>query len=234
MRHHRQQLLWGSEGQAKLAASTVAIVGLGGLGSPAALYLAGAGVGRLRLIDADKVELSNLHRQILYKSSHVGRPKAEMARRQLEALDPQCQVEECPSYIKEENIAPLLAGADLVLDCADNLATKQLLNRWCVSHGLPLVSAVANRWQYRVQLVRGGPCLACLYGEAEQGAGNCDSLGVAGPLLGMAGSFQGLLAIQQLLGMAPAQDRLHLFDGQKLAWNSWQLSRDPACPVCSQ
>lgn len=232
MRHHRQTLLWGQAAQEQLAGSKVAIVGLGGLGSPAALYLAGAGVGLLRLIDADKVELGNLHRQILYKSSHLGRGKAQMARRQLQALDPGCQIDECPSYIEEGNIDRLLTGVDLVLDCVDHLAGKQLLNRWCVNRGVPLVSAIANRWQCRVQLVHKGPCLACLYGQAQHGDGRCDNLGVAGPVLGMAGSFQALLAIKHLLGLAPPADSLHLFDGEQLSWRHWQLAADPDCPVC--
>ncbi|WKE65712.1 HesA/MoeB/ThiF family protein [Gallaecimonas kandeliae] len=232
MRHSRQTLLWGSEGQQKLASARVAIVGLGGLGCPAALYLAAAGVGTLRLIDADQVELSNLHRQVLYRSQHLGRPKAEMARRQLQALDPQCQVEEEAQFLDEGNVDRLLKGVDLVLDCVDGLATKLLLNRFCVTKGIPLVTASANRWQCRVQLVDGGPCLACLHGAEARANGSCDSLGVAGPLLGMAGSFQALLAQRRLVGLAPAADQLHLFDGESLAWRQWQLQPDPDCPHC--
>ncbi|WP_341502498.1 HesA/MoeB/ThiF family protein [Gallaecimonas sp. GXIMD4217] len=233
MRYQRQTLLWGQHGQQQLASKRVAIVGLGGLGCPAALYLAGAGVGRLRLIDDDKVEIHNLHRQVLYRSQHLGTAKAESARRQLQALNPHCEVEDVPERLSQRNIGRLLADCDLVLDCADGLASKLLLNRHCRPRRLPLISATANRWQWRLQLVHRGPCLACLFGEVEHSGEGCDALGVAGPILGMAGSQQALLALRLLQGLPVRDDLLQLYDGERQQWHELALVPEPDCPVCA-
>lgn len=232
-RYSRQIVLreLGVNGQQLLRDSTVLVVGVGGLGSVASLYLAGAGIGRLILADRDRVDLSNLQRQILYRQSDLGRAKTEAARGQLAALNPQVQVVCCD----EHDWIPHLAEADVVLDCTDNFPTRFAINAACVKARKPLVSGAAIRFegQFAVfDLRRGGPCYACLYPEAGEAQDTCEEAGVLGPVVGTVGSLQALAALKLLLGIGDDAGHLLTWDALDMRWRRLTLSSDPECPVC--
>lgn len=238
-RYSRQLLLpqIGEEGQQRLLAARVLIVGAGGLGSPVALYLAAAGIGTLVLADDDRVELSNLQRQILYTSADAGGYKAERGGERLYALNPTIEIEPLVCRLAGERLQRQVAAADLILDCSDNLTTRHALSAACFAAAKPLISAAAIRWEgqlyffdYRQQR---GPCYHCLYDEGSEPPQNCQNSGVVGPLLGIMGSHQALLAIKLLVGL-PLAPRLWLFDGLAHHWQPLGLTADPQCPVCSR
>ncbi|ROH90924.1 HesA/MoeB/ThiF family protein [Stagnimonas aquatica] len=236
-RHARQVVLpeVGVAGQQLLRDSSVLIVGCGGLGSPAALYLAAAGVGRLVLADRDRVERSNLQRQLLYTEADVGRRKLDAARERLLALDASLIVETLDGDTELAQFPARVAEADVVLDCTDNFPARFAINAACLRARKPLVSGAAIRLEGQVaafDLRQGGPCYACLYPDAGEPAEACEDAGVLGPVVGVIGAMQALLAIQLLLGHADNTGVLHCWDARCFDWRKLRLLRDPACPHC--
>ncbi len=224
----------GGPGQQKLKAATVAIVGAGGLGAPAALYLAAAGVGRLRLIDDDTVSLDNLQRQIIFRDTDVGAAKVDRAQAALTALNDNVAVEIERQRLTEANAAYLLRGTDVVLDGTDDFETRFAVNAAARELGVPLVSGAVGRWDGQVAtFVRGGPCYRCFVPETPPDAETCARVGVVGALTGVIGSIMALEAIK-LIAQAgePLIGRVMLFDGLKGEARTTSLKRDPACPVC--
>lgn len=224
----------GGPGQQKLKAASVAIVGAGGLGAPAALYLAAAGVGRLRLIDDDAVSLSNLQRQILFRSDEVGAPKVERAKSALNALNPNVEIETFTTRLNPGNAPTLLQGADIVLDGTDDFATRFAVNDACHALGVTLVSGAVGRWDGQVAVFKpSGPCYRCLVPEAPPDAETCAQVGVVGALTGVIGAMMALEAIKEI---AQAGDslagRLFIYDSLNAEARTVKLPRDPACMVC--
>lgn len=224
----------GGPGQQRLKASTVAIIGAGGLGAPAALYLAAAGVGRLRLIDDDTVSLSNLQRQIIFASADVGAPKVERARDALTALNPHVEIDARATRLSDENAAALLQGADIVLDGTDDFATRFAVNAACRALGATLISGAVGRWQGQVATFkRGGPCYRCLVPEAPPDAETCAAVGIVGALTGVVGSIMALEAIKEIAQTGESlAGRLFIFNGLDGEARTIALPRDPACKVC--
>ncbi|EHD23512.1 MULTISPECIES: HesA/MoeB/ThiF family protein [Brenneria] len=238
MRYSRQLMLEdiGPEGQEKLKAASVLLVGLGGLGAPASLYLAAAGVGTLLLADDDALHISNLQRQILYRTGDTGKPKAALAQRQLQALNPQSEAIALTERLNGEALRRAVNRADLVLDCSDNMQTRHAVNAACIRAGKPLISGSAVGFSGQL-LVLTPPyahgCYACLYPEATEPQRNCRTAGVLGPVVGVIGTLQALEAIKLLAGLPSAlSGKLRLFDGKQQSWNTLQLTRAAHCPVC--
>jgi molybdopterin/thiamine biosynthesis adenylyltransferase len=228
------------EGQERLRASHALIVGAGGLGCPAALYLAASGVGRLTLADPDLVDLTNLQRQILYDTASVGAPKVQAAAAALAALNAEVQVAPLQKKIGPDDMRELVAAADVVLDCSDNFATRHALNRACVQGGKPLVSGAAIRFDAQVAVFdlrhSDAPCYACLYpeGGAVEEA-QCSTMGVLAPLTGMVGALQAMEALKILCGAGQSMNgRLLLLDALRAEWRSVKVKKDPACAVCAR
>ncbi len=231
-RYSRQVILRevGVNGQALLRDSSVMVIGLGGLGSAALPYLAGAGVGRLLIADRDAVDLSNLQRQVLYRQADVGQLKTDAARAQIRALNPEVEV----TCLTAENWPQALAQADVVLDCTDNFPARFAINAACVRARKPLVSGAAIRLEGQVALFapRGG-CYACLYPEAGDIQETCEEAGILGPVVGVIGALQAHLALKKLLGTGDDAGRLHLWDAQSMHWRSLTIRPDPHCLVCA-
>ena len=224
----------GGPGQQRLKAATAAIVGAGGLGAPAALYLAAAGVGRLRLIDHDTVALSNLQRQIIFRSADAGAPKVEAAARTLAALNPHVEVELRNERLEDSNAQAIFQGADLILDGADNFATRFAVNAACHALRIPLVSGAVGRWNGQVSVfMPGGPCYRCLVPEAPPEAETCAQVGIVGALPGVIGSMMALEAIKHIAEAGETlAGRVLLYDGLAATARTVALKRDPQCPVC--
>jgi len=227
----------GVGGQERLKAASVLCVGAGGLGSPLALYLAAAGVGRLGLVDGDAVEASNLNRQVLYDAGQVGRGKAEVAAERLRGLNPALEVVARRERLGPGNAAELIAGYDLVCDGSDNFPTRYALNDACVAAGKPLVHGAVYRFEGQVSVFfpPEGPCYRCLHPQPPrpEAAPSCAEAGVLGALPGVIGSLQALEALKLLLGAGrPALGRLLVFDGLSLEWRTLALKKDPDCRVC--
>lgn len=237
MRYSRQLLLEdiAIEGQQKLLASRVLIIGLGGLGSPAALYLAGAGVGTLTLADDDAVHLSNLQRQILFTSADIDRPKAAAAQTRLSQLNPQIKLVALQQRLSGEALRAEVAKADVVLDCTDNMVTRQAINAACVALDTPLVTASAVGFGGQLMVLtppwRQG-CYRCLWPESDEPQRNCRTAGIVGPVVGMMGTLQALETIKLLSGMATPRNTLRLFDARTSNWRALALQRSRSCPVC--
>jgi adenylyltransferase/sulfurtransferase len=238
LRYGRQILLpeVGIEGQERLIASRVLIVGLGGLGSPVAMYLAAAGVGTLALADPDRVDLSNLQRQIVHRTADIGRPKVESARSTLLALNPGCRIEIVPRRAEGRELLEQVGAADLVADCSDNFATRFAVNSACARTGTPLVSGAAIRMEGQVALFtgrRGEPCYRCVYGEEGPQEDACSETGVLAPLVGIIGGVQATEAVKWLAGLRQGlAGRLLAIEALGMTWRSLRLAPDPACPVC--
>lgn len=238
-RHHRQRILdgVGEDGQQRLARAAVAIVGVGGLGSPVALYLAAAGVGRLALIDDQQVELSNLNRQILFEECDVGRPKVEAAAGRLLLLDPDVQIESRHENIRASNVAALFADYDVVVDGTDSFETKFLLNDAAILSRKPLVHGAVLQWTGQVLTVlEGGPCLRCLFRDPPDPGviQTCEEAGVIGAATGVIGSVQAEEVLKILLNIGePLRGRIFQHDGLKGEARVIPFPRDPDCPVCS-
>lgn len=240
-RYARQVVLRevGVNGQQVLRNSSALIVGLGGLGTPAALYLAGAGLGRLVLTDFDRVHVTNLHRQVLYRGGHVGHEKLESAREQLESLNPDCAIECRTGPLDPAAMLDAVRGADVVLDCTDNFPTRFAINRACVAARKPLVSGAAIRFEGQLAVFdasRGTACYACLYppagGEAQE---TCEEAGILGPVVGTVGTRQALAALKLLLGVGQEQrGTLWVWDALTDASRRLSIPRDPRCPVCAE
>ena len=214
------------------------IVGAGGLGCPASLYLAAAGVARLVLADADRVDLTNLQRQILYRAEAVGARKVDAARQTLAAVNPDVSVEPVPARVGPPELDRLVPAADVVLDCSDNFATRHAVNRACVRHRRPLVSGAAIRLDAQLMVFdlrrEDAPCYACLFpedGEVEEV--QCSVMGVLAPLTGVIGAMQAIEALKLLAGFGePLSGRLLMLDAARGEWRSVLVKKDPACPVC--
>ena len=230
---------FGAAAQEKLASASVLLVGLGGLGSPAALYLAAAGVGRLLLNDFDRVDASNLQRQILYGDADVGKDKTEAAAAAILALNPDCQVERLDGRLDVAALAGALARSDLVLDGSDNFGTRFAVNAACVAVKKPLISGAALRYEGQLAVfdVRDpeSPCYACLYEEGGEELENCRQNGVLAPLTGVIGSLMAVEAVKLLAGVGRSlTGRLLRFDASSGETHTTTIKRDPACPICSR
>ncbi|HXU98905.1 MAG TPA: molybdopterin-synthase adenylyltransferase MoeB [Caulobacteraceae bacterium] len=223
----------GGAGQQALKAARVAIVGAGGLGAPAALYLAAAGVGALTLIDPDVVDVSNLQRQVLFATADVGAAKVEAAAARLAALNPHVEVKGARVSLGQGNAAELLAGHALVLDGTDDFATRLTVNAACVGAGIPLVSGAIGRWTGQVGVFAGRPCYRCLVPEIPPEAETCAAVGVVGALAGVIGSLMAVEAIKLLARAGePLTGRLLIYDALGAETRTVRLEPDPACPVC--
>ena len=238
-RHHRQRILAevGEEGQRRLARASVAIVGVGGLGSPVALYLAAAGVGRLGLIDDQKVEASNLNRQVVYEECDIGRTKVEAAAGRLLLLDPALRVDARQENVRASNVAELFSEYDLVVDGTDAFEMKFLLNDAAVLVGKPLVYGAVLQWGGQVTtIVPGGPCLRCLFSEPPDPDSvlTCEQAGIIGAATGVVGSVQAEEALKVLLGAGTLlSGRIFRHDGLQGETRVTPFPKDPNCPACS-
>ncbi len=236
-RYSRQEILpqIGAHGQEALAQAHVGIVGLGGLGSAAALYLGAAGVGRLSLADGDRVELSNLQRQVIHTEATVGENKARSAAQHLRALNSDTALEIIDRRLDQAALDTLARQADLLLDCSDNFPTRHAVNRACLAGDAILVSGAAIRFEGQLFTARpgraGSPCYACLYAEEGEASEACEQAGVAGPLVGIIGAAQALEAIKLLTGQGET-GVLQIFDALHANWRKWQVPPEPRCPVC--
>lgn len=224
-------------GQELLLDSHVLVIGAGGLGSAAALYLAAAGVGRLTIADGDRVDLSNLQRQILHREADVGRLKAESAADTLGAINTGVTVEPLAERLDEARLTALADGADVVVDASDNFPTRFAVNRACIAARRPLVSGAAIRLEGQLAVFEPGvgksPCYRCLYAEEGEAGERCEDAGVLGPLVGVIGSLQALETIKLLLGLdRDTIGRLATFDAERGEWRRFKAPRDPACPDC--
>lgn len=241
LRYARHILLdeFGIEGQDKLQAARVLIVGAGGLGSPAAAYLAASGVGHLVLADDDEVELSNLQRQILHTTDRVGWPKAESGQHMLTALNPEIHIQALVQRLDDAALDEQVGQADLVLDCCDNFATRHAVNRACVRHRKPLVSGAAIRFAGQISVFDlrrdDAPCYHCLFPEADDAEElRCATTGVLAPLVGIVGSTQAAEAIKVLTGIGePLVGRMLCLNALDMQWQTLRFKRDPACLVCA-
>ena len=224
----------GGPGQQALARARVLIVGVGGVGGPAALYLAAAGIGTLGLVDDDAVALSNLQRQVLFATADVGRPKVAAAAEAVTALNPHVRVQAHPTRLTADNAAALVGAYDLVLDGTDDFATRLRVNAACVAAARPLVSGALGRWSGQVGVFAGRPCYQCLVAEIPPEAEICARVGVVGALAGVIGALAALEAVKLLAGAGrPLSGRLLLYDGLAAVSRTVAVAADPACPVCA-
>jgi molybdopterin-synthase adenylyltransferase len=241
LRYSRHILLpeIGIEGQEKLLAAHALVIGAGGLGSPAAMYLASGGTGRITLADGDSVDLTNLQRQILHTTAAVGRAKAYSGKDTLAQLNPEVEVSAISERLEGERLAQLVASADVVLDCSDNFATRHAVNRACVKYAKPLVSGASVRFDGQVSVFdlrqAEAPCYSCLFPEdTEPEETRCAVMGVFAPLTGIIGAVQAAEALKLLAGAGESlSGRLLLLDCLSMEWRSVRLSKDPACKVCA-
>jgi molybdopterin/thiamine biosynthesis adenylyltransferase len=223
----------GGPGQQKLAAARVLIVGAGGLGAPAALYLAAAGVGEIAIVDPDTVSLSNLQRQVLYVTADDGAPKVERAADRLAALNPHVRVEPIDEALTEANARSLIAGRTLVLDGTDDFASRFAVNDACVAEGVTLVSGAIGRWTGQIGVFAGEPCYRCLVPEIPPDAETCSAVGVVGALAGVIGSMMALEAVKVITGAGdPLTGRLLIYDALSAEARTVRIGADPECPVC--
>lgn len=241
LRYSRHILLdeIGVEGQNTLLSSHALIVGAGGLGSPAALYLGSAGIGRITVIDDDRVDTTNLQRQIAHTLARVGQFKAESIQQAVAAINPDVAFTPLTVRADDAVLDEWLPQVDVVLDCCDNFETRQLINRACVKHHKPLVSGAAIRFDGQVSVYDArqpaSPCYACVFPPSDAVEEvQCATMGVFAPLVGMVGSVQAAEALKLLLGIGkPLTGRLLMLDGRNMDWNEVRIPRHPACPVCS-
>ena len=241
LRYSRHLLLEevGESGQKALKKARVLIIGLGGLGSPAAIYLGAAGVGSLVVADFDVLEVSNLQRQIAYQSSDIGENKAALIKQRLAELNPEIRVRTVTRKMDQAQLMMELMMVDLVLDCTDNMASRQMINAACVKARVPLIVGAAIRFEGQLMFFdhtqADSACYHCLFPGSEEETLNCSNSGVLGPVVGTIGTMQALEAIKQLLGFPSAlTNKLKLFDGKTLNWQTFTISKDPQCSVCGQ
>jgi molybdopterin/thiamine biosynthesis adenylyltransferase len=240
LRYSRHLLLneFGEEAQERLLAATVLVVGAGGLGSAALLYLAAAGVGRIVVADDDRVDLTNLQRQVVHRTASIGEPKAVSAARTLEAINPGVRVEPLVERLAGQRLEALVREAGVVLDCSDNFATRHAINRACVAARRPLVSGAAIRFDGQVSVFdlrrNDAPCYHCLFAESAQGEEErCATMGVFAPLVGIIGTIQAAEALKLLAGFGETlAGRLQLYDALSGRWHEVALERDAHCHVC--
>ena len=227
----------GAAGQARLAKARALIVGLGGLGSPAALYLAAAGIGELILNDFDRVDATNLQRQILFGEADIGHAKTEAAAATLARLNARLRTTPIAERLQGDALTECVRGCDVVLDGSDNFGTRFAVNAACVATRTPLVSGAALRFEGQLAVFRAdladSPCYRCLYGESDEALENCRNNGVLAPLVGVIGSLMAVEAVKIIVGLGDdSPGRLVLYDARTLRWREIALVRDPACPVC--
>jgi adenylyltransferase/sulfurtransferase len=240
LRYGRQILLpeIDVDGQQRLMDSRIALIGLGGLGSPIALYLAAAGVGHLLLIDHDEVELSNLQRQILFTEQHIGQRKTTSAANTLRQINPHCTTRSLDQRASAHNLMEIAQQVDLVVDASDNFSTRFAINQACVATAMPLVSGAAIRWEGQVAVFSGHTghaCYRCLYSEQGEDETSCATTGVAAPIVGVIGCMQAVEVIKLITGAGtPLYNRLLIYDGLRASWRSLTLKPDPQCPVCGK
>jgi molybdopterin-synthase adenylyltransferase len=240
LRYSRHILLpeLGIEGQERLLASRALLIGAGGLGSPAALYLASAGVGRITICDGVAVDLTNLQRQIVHRTESIGQPKVESARVTLRSINPEVEIVTVPERVSESRIAELTAGVDVVLDGSDNFETRHAVNRACVRHRKPLVSGAAVRFDGQIAVFDmrqpDAPCYACLFPEAgDQEDVRCAVMGVFAPITGIVGTIQAAEALKLLAGTGDAlTGRLLLIDALAMQLRTIKFRKDTGCAVC--
>lgn len=240
LRYSRQIMLpeIDAGGQQKLLAARVLIIGLGGLGSSASLYLASGGVGELVLVDFDKVDLSNLQRQIVHSTNDIERLKVDSAKDRLLSLNPEINVITIDHQLDQEELEQEIDKATVVLDCSDNFNTRFAINTACVQKRTPLVSAAAIRFEAQISVFDSrndtSPCYQCLYGESADVDQTCTANGVIAPLLGIIGSIQSLEAMKLIMNIGnPLIGSLILFDALSMEFHRATLKRDPACPICT-
>jgi molybdopterin/thiamine biosynthesis adenylyltransferase len=240
LRYSRHILLdeVGIEGQERILASHALIIGAGGLGSPAALFLGSAGVGHITLVDNDVVDLTNLQRQIAHTTDRVGQPKVESAARAITAINPEVRVTALQARADAALLDTLVPQATVVLDCSDNYATRHAVNAACVRHGKPLVAGAVIRFDGQMTVVdpreASSPCYACVFPpDAAFEEVQCSTMGVLAPLVGVVGAMQAAEALKLLAGAGPSlAGRLLMLDGRSMEWNTMHLQRHPDCPVC--
>jgi adenylyltransferase/sulfurtransferase len=239
LRYSRHILLneIGVEGQARIRAAHMLVIGAGGLGSPAAYYLASAGVGRITLVDGDKVDLTNLQRQILHTNERVGTPKAESGRLTLAAINPDVEVVPLTTRVESEQLDALVRNATVVLDCSDNFATRHAVNRACVKHRKPLVSGAAIRFDGQLAVFdprrADSPCYACLFPEGDGEDELCAIMGVFAPLTGIVGTMQAAEALKLAAECGESlAGRLLMIEALSMDIRTVRVPRDPDCAVC--
>jgi molybdopterin-synthase adenylyltransferase len=241
LRYSRHILLdeIGIEGQERIHAARALVIGAGGLGSPAALYLGSAGIGRLTLVDDDVVDLTNLQRQVAHTHDRIGQLKVESARAAVLAIAPALDVVALAQRVDAAALAGLVADADVVLDCSDNFATRQAVNAACVAAGVPLVAGAAiafdgqlSTWDTRAA---DAPCYACVFPPASAPPEvRCATMGVFAPLVGIIGAMQAAEALKLVAGIGTSlAGRLQMLDARDMSWTTIRVARDPACPVCA-
>jgi molybdopterin-synthase adenylyltransferase len=242
LRYSRHILLdeIGIEGQEKLLASHALVIGAGGLGSPAAYYLASAGLGRITLVDNDTVDLTNLQRQILHTTERVGQPKAESGRQTLTRINPEIDIVALTERAEGERLDELVRAASVVLDCSDNFVTRHAINRACAANRVPLVSGAAIRFDGQISVFDmrnpNAPCYACLFPPDQQFEEvQCSTMGVFAPLVGIIGAMQAAEALKVVAGIGDTlAGRLLLLDARTMEWNVIRVKRNAACGVCGQ
>src|SRR5664279_2696213 len=242
LRYSRHLLLddIGIEGQRRLLAARALVIGAGGLGSPVALYLGSAGVGRITIVDDDRVDLTNLQRQIAHDLARVGMAKAESAAQSIAAINPTVTVTALVERVDAARLAQLVADADVVIDCSDNFATRQAVNAACVAHARPLVAGAAIGFDGQVSVYDTrsptSPCYACAF-PPDPGFRDvaCATMGVFAPLVGIIGSLQAAEALKLLLGIGTSlTGRLQMLDARTMEWTELRVRRDPGCVVCAR
>ena len=240
LRYSRQIMLpaFDIAGQSRLATSRALIIGMGGLGSPIALYLASAGVGTLHLVDFDEVDLSNLQRQIAHTVSDIGTKKVDSAARSVAQINPDIKVIAQAELLEGRTLANAVIAADVVIDATDNFATRFAINAVCVEHKTPLVSGAAIRMEGQVSVFDArndeSPCYQCLYSDISDEALSCSEAGVMAPLVGIIGSVQAMEAVKLLSGMGqPLVGKLLILDAMTMEWRTMRLRKDSGCKTCS-
>lgn len=239
LRYSRHLLLneFGEDAQERLLAARALVIGAGGLGSAALLYLASSGMGRITICDGDQVDLTNLQRQVVHRDASIGQPKAASAAATLAALNPEIEIVALEERAGPERLAALVRDADVVLDCSDNFATRHALNRACVAARKPLISGAGIRFDGQVAVFDlrrpESSCYHCLFPEAPGEEERCATMGVFAPLVGVIGTMQAMEAIKLVAGIGQTlAGRLQLFDALGSRWHEVRLSRDPRCIVC--
>lgn len=228
----------GIEGQERILAAHVLIIGAGGLGSPAALYLGSAGVGKLTLVDHDTVDMTNLQRQIAHTTARVGMPKVQSIRQAVHAINPEVQIQCIEKRATNELLDQLVPQASVVLDCTDNYQTRQRINAACIKHGVPLVEGAAIRLDGQIMVIDprdpDSPCYACIFApEAEFEEVQCSTMGVFAPLVGLIGTQQAAEALKLITGFGQSSvGRLQMLDVRSMEWSTMHTTRNTDCPVC--
>jgi len=239
--HYSRQIMlpnFGVEGQQRLQDAHVVIMGAGGLGSPAAMYLAAAGIGTLTLVDFDTVDHSNLQRQIIHNIDSVGESKVDSAKNTLQKINPEVNIHCIDRRLDQDELESLICGTACVIDATDNFETRFLVNRACVSQQVALVSAAAIQYEGQISVFDftrdDSACYACLYAEGGEENTNCSDNGILAPVVGILGSMQALEAIKLICSIGDTlKNRLLIFDAMALQWRTMKLKKDANCPVCS-